>query len=379
MKNYYLFLFVLFLSILISCKDKKVATDAKTDIHVDVSTAQIRNYEPLLDSVTYIPLETKSECLIGQIGKMYVTPAYIIIFDSKQTEILLFDRKGKFVRKIGTKGRGPQEYLFFNEICYNAKDQLIYAHERYLDKMFVYNLEGELLKQIKSNYQFNSFCKTEAGFWIYSCFKDNNPEGFNLMLLDESMQHMKIGMFPQNPAFINVTFDRTFCQDTNGITYFAYPTSNIIYRLSGENVVADYRINFGEKNMQYSELAKLDNREAYDKIVNSKRFLGDIANLFICQNCLLFSFNESGFNTSINSYTASLNTSTSKISIFNGFAHFLSVPVSYTLLGTTTDALIYSIPTYSLNEKAISILQKHNIHVNADDNPILAFFKLKAH
>lgn len=192
---------------LTGCRKSLQNEVAEYCIPVDINRATMLNYQPVLDSVVYIPLETKDSCLIGSIGKVFMTDSNIIIYDSKQVEILLFDKTGKFVKKIGKKGRAPGEYLFFNEVIFDYNTKLIYAAERYLNQVYVYNLDGELLKQIKSEYQFNSFCKADNGFWLYTCFKENNPEGYNLMLVNENMDTCIAGFCPQNPS-VFLTFKR---------------------------------------------------------------------------------------------------------------------------------------------------------------------------
>ncbi len=375
MKTYSLLFWTGLILISNSCKNRSTPTEVPAQAIININDAQTMNYQPLLDSINYIPLETTDQSLIGNIGKIYITPSNILIFDSKQTAILLFDKEGKFIRKIGQKGRGPEEYLFFNEIVFDKKTEIIYAHERYLNKMFKYNLKGELLEQIPSKFEFNSFCKAPEGYWLYSCFKENNPKGYNLMLVDEKMQNLTTGFFPQNAAFVNATFNSTFSQDHSGTSYFVYPTSNIIYKLDTEKPVPYFQINFGEKNMPYEKIKELSSSEEYDKLVNEKRYLGDISNLLCFQNYLLFSFNESGFYKPIKFYFACLNTSNSKVSIYNSYSHFLPFQISYTILGTTEKALIYSISPVLLDENEIDALKKEkNINTTVDSNPILAFF-----
>ena len=199
------------------------------------------------------------------------------------------------------------------------------------------------------------------------------------MLVDEKMQNLTTGFFPQNAAFVNATFNSTFSQDHSGTSYFVYPTSNIIYKLDTEKPVPYFQINFGEKNMPYEKIKELSSSEEYDKLVNEKRYLGDISNLLCFQNYLLFSFNESGFYKPIKFYFACLNTSNSKVGIYNSYSHFLPFQISYTILGTTEKALIYSISPVLLDENEIDALKKEkNINTTVDSNPILAFFYTRA-
>lgn len=377
MKTYSLIFLAGLILTLNSCKNRSTLAESPAQAVINISDAQTMNYQPLLDSIDYVPLETTDQSLIGNIGKIYVTQSNILVFDTKQTAILLFDKEGKFIRKIGQKGRGPEEYLFFNEIVFERKTEIIYAHERYLNKMFKYNLKGELLEQIPSKFEFNSFCKAPEGYWLYSCFKENNPKGYNLMLVDEKMQNMTAGFFPQNPAFVNTTFNSTFSRDYSGTSYFVYPTSNIIYKLNTDKPAPYFQIDFGTKTLPYEKIKELSSSKEYDDLVNEKRYLGGISNLLCFQNYLLFSFNESGFYKPIKFYFACLNTSNSKTNIYNSYNHFLPYQLSYTILGTTEKALIYSIKPALLDENEINALKEKNINVTADSNPILAFFNIR--
>lgn len=71
-----------------------------------------------IESISYIPLPTYSECLVDINPKVIVTMNHILITTSEKC--LLFDRKSReFIREISHYGKGPGEYRstygFFNE------------------------------------------------------------------------------------------------------------------------------------------------------------------------------------------------------------------------------------------------------------------------
>ena len=60
-------------------------------------------------TVKYVPLESKKECMLSDWVTFYMTDAYIVAVDRA---IYLFDRQtGKFLRTLGKKGQGPNEYV----------------------------------------------------------------------------------------------------------------------------------------------------------------------------------------------------------------------------------------------------------------------------
>lgn len=62
----------------------------------------------LCDNIEYIALESNDSTIFESIHFIDITDHYILIYDTKQC--FLFDRSGRFLRKIGRKGNGPGEY-----------------------------------------------------------------------------------------------------------------------------------------------------------------------------------------------------------------------------------------------------------------------------
>jgi hypothetical protein len=71
---------------------------------------------------------------------------HIIVPDKMLDAVLLFDRSGKFLRKISGKGKGPGEYVSVYDVSFCRKDSLLCLLDVPSDKMITYTLQG-LLKQ----------------------------------------------------------------------------------------------------------------------------------------------------------------------------------------------------------------------------------------
>lgn len=103
-----------------------------------------------VDMVSYIPLETNPQALIG--GTIYyeVTQDNIIVRQRSQTgqKILLFDRKtGKFIREIGKQGNGPGEFRLLTYIPYNPIKKALYAINSSWE-ILGYDLSGRNIEKI---------------------------------------------------------------------------------------------------------------------------------------------------------------------------------------------------------------------------------------
>ena len=97
--------------------------------------------------VTYIPLETNDNCLIGKIYSF--TLAKEFIFVNNGGIILQFSLKGKFIRQLNKNGQGPGEGTVAN-IALDEENRLIYFQFSYTYDIIVFNFEGKHIKTIKN-------------------------------------------------------------------------------------------------------------------------------------------------------------------------------------------------------------------------------------
>ncbi len=94
--------------------------------------------------ITVIPLETTDSCLLSDISLVYKAGKDLII--TSGNKVFLFDDQGNFIRRIGRKGRGPDEYLFVFNILYRESKQLIYLVD--MKKILVYDIKGHHIETL---------------------------------------------------------------------------------------------------------------------------------------------------------------------------------------------------------------------------------------
>ena len=373
------------LTVVFMCYGATVKRDASIKeshpvVRIDVSQPARLDGAADFKSVVYIPLETTDASLISKIEKLYLTGSSVLIFDSKQMILLLFDNRGRYLRQIGTKGEGPDDYLFFNDVVYEEETGLVYAHERYRNQIYTYDLTGKLVgKTPRGKYSFNSFCKTQAGFWVYSCFKgENNPEGYNLMLLDDDLQVCKAAYFPQK-AFINAVFSSTFTSDENGVPYFYYPTSNILYRLEGTTATAALEIDFGSKTLPYASIAQMSTFEEYEKLVSGQTYFTSVNRVKVQDGLFYFTFMESGENVAVAAYSCLFDAKHASSKIYaHPFIDRCSYPVSSALLAFGPGRMVYALYPMMIDEKSLPLTFENGLFpVDAESNPVLAVFERK--
>jgi hypothetical protein len=145
--------FVVLISACSSPEDEGV--DNGIEFNIDLTetvlkTAKGNNFYDRVERAHFIPLETKQECLIGSVLQMRIVGDKILILNGANSDVhvLIFDKRGNFIRKVGRKGKGPGEYAdaFDFDIEPGSNNLTILSPSE--KKLMQYSLEGEFVQKI---------------------------------------------------------------------------------------------------------------------------------------------------------------------------------------------------------------------------------------
>ncbi|MDR2036799.1 MAG: 6-bladed beta-propeller [Bacteroidales bacterium] len=101
--------------------------------------------------VETIILETNENCLIGEINAIQAFDDYLFILDMHQAKgLFVFNREGKFIRRIGSIGKGPGEYTFPRDFTIDPDKKEIYLLDFNTNSIHLYTLEGVYQRTITS-------------------------------------------------------------------------------------------------------------------------------------------------------------------------------------------------------------------------------------
>lgn len=140
-RQYYLCLFVIVLSFF-GCRtnNKNIETFIGTSTDIckeDVYLSDIINVKSI------IPLETKTESLIGDCKKILkFADKYYISFN--RNALVVFNEQGEFIRAIGKIGNGPGEYTSISDFSVTKDGIFINVNRQILQ----YTHDGEFLRSI---------------------------------------------------------------------------------------------------------------------------------------------------------------------------------------------------------------------------------------
>ncbi len=118
-------------------------------IELDLDTMNFSNHYSMssfFKTVRFISLETKKECLIGNIDEIKIKNDTVFVLDKKISKSLfIFDKSGKFIRKIGKLGRGPGEYERLSSFSIDrTRNQILIQSNK---KIITYSNSGEFIKE----------------------------------------------------------------------------------------------------------------------------------------------------------------------------------------------------------------------------------------
>ena len=224
--------------LLFSCQPKniKFGTEGGIDVNLDILRGVEIHTSDLFKSAHTIILETKPECIVGNVDDILVFEREFYLLDKKGKSLFVFDMNGKFIRRIGKLGRGPGEYLYIFDFTIDPLNREIYVLDNG-EKIHKYTVEGTYIKsiQIDPNAKLPYF--TSIQFFdgkIYAAPNQlRNTEDHLLYVIAPATGEilsghlsMKDNMEWNLPVMNSVFFNRL-----HGVPKFVYPNMNKILSL----------------------------------------------------------------------------------------------------------------------------------------------------
>jgi hypothetical protein len=121
------------------------------DIKKNIKNIKTINLSNIGKELSYIPLETTPECLIQSIDKILFSDSYIFVSEIRR--LLQFDRNGKFIRQIGSVGRGPEEFTYLGDFCIDEQKKEIYITSINPSRLLIFSFNGVFKNAINLSFR----------------------------------------------------------------------------------------------------------------------------------------------------------------------------------------------------------------------------------
>jgi len=172
--------------------------------------------------------------------------------------IYQYSSTGRFVKKIGKQGKGPDEFLQFQPpIQLDTLNNLIYAFDIRLNKIFVYDFKGNFIKKISVNNNTGAISLISTkNLALRYCLETRFIENCNLIdFIDiggEKIRSFKSNLYPIDKGKIQhygIDMNFLWCNSNN---YFSLEYgSDTIFRIENNSIKPEYILTGNLKPEKY--------------------------------------------------------------------------------------------------------------------------------
>lgn len=273
MKNYYFILLIVFC--LCSCNRHSLNHENLNGAEI-LSAQFVNSTEPvkrdmLIDSVSFVKLETANDCLIGVIDKILFVDDIMVVVDKNISKaVYLFDMNGRFLRQISRLGNGPHEYLTIKDVCITPNNEIA-IYDIFKDKVLFFDTTGQYLKEQSMPYRFQQFEYIDSTAIIFNIigYKEKRKyRNYTYVVTDQKFKDLYF--FGNELPDIDFLRNR-YVFSYNGTVYCSINFGNTLYQVGKDSIKAAYYLDFPDdvNKSQYS------NTEEYLKLLETHTNFND--------------------------------------------------------------------------------------------------------
>ena len=259
MKKLSLFIFVALM--FTACNSDKQENVYEVDTSIQAPIEEFIKRE-----IACVELETTTESMIGNIQHIEYDKDNIYIYPSyNEAAILRFDRHtGKFINRIGRKGRGPNEYTHFNDFTISEGKAYILSSK----KIYVYGIDGKFIQTIDTaNEHFYKISRCDDGkIWLSSDTSNESLYEYHLLNPETGEIEVKMCEFPEYAGFL-VSGTTPFIHKEGKDYLVARLWDQTIYRLSDDSYEPYLTIDFHRPNSITAEQRKSLSPAIVDELI----------------------------------------------------------------------------------------------------------------
>jgi hypothetical protein len=208
-----------------SCYNKlKDINDNIERIIVNPDESEEIKLSTFCEQISYINLETDSNCFIAHIDKIIFFKKNVYILDKTGKKLLVFNCKGDHLFNIGSFGKGPGQFINPIDFVIDRKNKHIEIYDITQRKNLIYHLDGHFLYEKLMPFRFIFYEKLDNDVYVFQTRKiDNYLNNKNLpfdVLMTNKDNSLIRKYFKYDPALkerggaVDLTQVFTWCNDT---------------------------------------------------------------------------------------------------------------------------------------------------------------------
>lgn len=234
---------IVFFSLLLFCSCSEI-NDNSFALRASLEQQEV-SISDLFGDLEVIPLETNDSCLLIWPDKVLYNEGCYEVFDGKHPGLFIFDKDGRYVRKVGRKGDGPGEYTEIYDVIHDSRNGNICMLSPF-GEIFVYGADGKFQKRMKLPQKLNylSIEDFDNFFITWTLLGDKGDKGISL-IDKESMLCVK--EYWEGNRNLYSLYPRAFHKYKDEI-YFFRPFGREVYHIDKDTMSIAYQWDLGRDN-----------------------------------------------------------------------------------------------------------------------------------
>jgi hypothetical protein len=233
-------------------------------IRINLDSGTVPFWSDMVEIVETVKLELTEKSIISNISKVEFANNRFYVLSK---DLLVYDKKGKFIQRIGRSGKGPGEHLRVWDFNINYLTAQIELLDVDLRKTIAYDFNGKFLKEISIPiYAFSLINIDNATYGFYIANIPQGQKRYNYYLINNKSKIINTA-FPYTPKtdHINWKLYYNFYRIDNEIC-LNMPFNDTIYRISKDGFERKYIFEFGKHKLPAKHLEKINYRNLADHV-----------------------------------------------------------------------------------------------------------------
>ncbi|MDR1332411.1 MAG: 6-bladed beta-propeller [Tannerella sp.] len=192
--------------------------------------------EDFASSIRRVQLETNDDILISNISNVLETDEFFIV--SHASRLSVFDKDGKYMNDISSKGQGPHEFNDISSIF--IKDGLLYLYDASRRAVLIFTFEGEFVRSFSTGKRYSSIFPLRSNDYVAFQRSMSGKEKAKLVFFDESAVSDTIYYDREYLKAVNIvfTFDKEgYVYNCDGEDYFKELYSDTLFTVQPDHTL----------------------------------------------------------------------------------------------------------------------------------------------
>jgi hypothetical protein len=259
MKRTIVFLFIL-LGLMSQCTQKNESRNALREVSL-LDESSIKASQ-VFSKFEFLELNTPEGVYIKQIEKMEESDDFLFFHDSNPQGLNIFYKNGEFFHAFSKLGRGPGEYLSFDDFIVNAEEMKLEVLDKTNRLVFVYDLSTfEFIRSIPLPVSFAFKFQKKGDYYYFQTNGSRNTIKGKATNADVVAFNYKTGetiplfdrLAPDNQNQF-LEFPNIFYKNNTGEIFVSLSWHNEIYKIEGSEVISFLSLDAGNRTIPESIL-----------------------------------------------------------------------------------------------------------------------------